>query len=70
MRILERIAERNEDPGGQPPVLIAFLGDSVTHGCFELRLNGRGEADTVTEPGQGYPSRLKSVWMKCIPWRR
>lgn len=41
MRILERIAERNEDPGGQPPVLIAFLGDSVTHGCFELRLNGR-----------------------------
>jgi lysophospholipase L1-like esterase len=39
--------------------VIACLGDSVTHGCFEVFVNHRGEVDTVYEPDSGYPARLK-----------
>ncbi len=35
MKITEKLTARQNDPMGQPPVTIAFLGDSVTQGCFE-----------------------------------
>lgn len=38
---------------------IAFLGDSVTHGCFEVYVNRQGNVDTRYRPDQGYPARLK-----------
>ena len=38
MRITERLSARNNNSGQNRPVLIACLGDSVTHGCFELNI--------------------------------
>ena len=36
MRIMEKFAARAADNSGQASVTLAFLGDSVTQGCFEL----------------------------------
>ncbi len=35
MQIAKKITERQFDQHGKPPVTIAFIGDSVTQGCFE-----------------------------------
>jgi 23S rRNA maturation mini-RNase III len=34
MRLKQRIAEKSRDIHGTAPVTLAFLGDSVTQGCF------------------------------------
>ena len=36
MKIMNRIHEKANDNANKPGVTIAFLGDSVTQGCFEL----------------------------------
>ena len=35
MKFLEKINQKSKDLMGTAPVTIAFLGDSVTQGCFE-----------------------------------
>ena len=35
MKITEKLKKRNENMEGCAPVTVAFLGDSVTQGCFE-----------------------------------
>ncbi len=35
MKITEKLAARQNNQMGNPPVTIAFIGDSVTQGCFE-----------------------------------
>ena len=59
MRITEKLTARCSRAGENAPVVIACIGDSVTHGCFEVFGNHRGEIDTVYEPDSGYPARLK-----------
>jgi len=44
MKIRERIQQRDESLLAHGPVNIVFLGDSVTHGCFE---DGRFDFDAV-----------------------
>ena len=44
MKIRERIQQRDEGLFANGPVNIVFLGDSVTHGCFE---DGRFDFDAV-----------------------
>jgi copper oxidase (laccase) domain-containing protein len=34
---LQRLVEKNNNFGEQPTPMIAFLGDSVTHGVFEVK---------------------------------
>lgn len=60
MRILEKLAARNAETPDRAVVLIACLGDSVTHGCFEVFKNRFGRVDTVYRPEDGYPARLRS----------
>ena len=59
MRILDRLRARNASAGESAPVVIACIGDSVTHGCFEVFVNHRGEIDTIYQADSGYPARLK-----------
>ena len=59
MRILEKIAARNAETPDRAAALIACLGDSVTHGCFEVFKNRFGKVDTVYRPEDGYPARLR-----------
>ena len=58
MKLLEKLQKKNDDLYGASPVTVAFLGDSVTHGCFELRLVNEQAFDTVYERRNSYSERL------------
>ena len=60
LNILRRLAEKNRDVPGKPPVTIAFLGDSVTQGCFELRKTETAFG-TVTDSQSSYIYKLKTI---------
>ncbi len=47
MKIIEKIAKKSADIFTNPPVTIAFLGDSVTQGCFELYRTNENTLQTV-----------------------
>lgn len=60
MRIMEKLAARTGNAGACTPVLIAFIGDSVTHGCFEVAMDKVHDCiGVVYSPDDGYPYRLK-----------
>ena len=47
MKIKEKLAAKAKDNWNAAPVTIAFLGDSVTQGCFECYTTDGGGIDTV-----------------------
>lgn len=48
------------------PLTIAFLGDSVTQGCFELRIaDGKGY-EPVYRPWEAYSKKLQQIFEYCI----
>lgn len=59
MEILKKLSQRNKDAFNAPAVTIACLGDSVTHGCFEVFINRFGSIDTIYRPTDGYVGQLK-----------
>lgn len=58
MKFVEKLRQKNGDIYGAAPVTIAFLGDSVTNGCFELYLTDENNFDTVFERHNSYAARL------------
>lgn len=68
MKIMEKLAARNKDYFHNRPVTIACLGDSVTHGCFEIYLNENGGIETVCRPDDAYPMMLKRALTSYFPF--
>ena len=68
MRITQRIAERNKDYYDKKPVTIVCLGDSVTHGCFDVFVNRFGQVDTVCDTPAGYPMLLQKALLRLFPF--
>ena len=66
MKCIERLARRNENARGERPVLVVCLGDSVTHGSFELIVGENGDYKPVYRSEQGYVSgvgrRLRTLY--------
>lgn len=54
-------------PMAEKEVTVAFLGDSVTEGCFELVRKENGAIDIVRDAGAAYPSLLKQKLEAEIP---
>lgn len=67
MEILKKLAAKGADKYGKKPVTIAFLGDSVTQGCFEVYDTGDGACDTVYEPESGYAAKVISILHHLCP---
>lgn len=44
-----------------PPVTIAFLGDSVTQGCFECYTKENNQIETVFDYSSAYSTRLREI---------
>lgn len=59
MRWIDKLARRTAAKPDAECALIACLGDSVTHGCFEVFKNRFDQVDTVYRPEDGYPARLR-----------
>ncbi|MBR3928181.1 MAG: SGNH/GDSL hydrolase family protein [Clostridia bacterium] len=68
MKIMEKLSARNKDYFHNRPVTIACLGDSVTHGCFEIYLNENGGIETVCRPDDAYPMMLKRALTSYFPF--
>jgi len=67
LNIISRLNARNKDAFANTPILIACLGDSVTHGCFDLNIKGPGQVDTVYDPMSGYAAKLESRLRALYP---
>jgi len=68
---LRKLSCKNADPGGSAPVTIGFLGDSVTHGCFEVwpavSENGEEGIEVVFDQEQGYPALFRKLLLTLYP---
>ncbi len=70
MKILEKFQRRAQDNMDGGPVVIAFLGDSVTQGCFELYITPDGNMETVFDKEHAYHrdlDRMLSVLYPTVP---
>ena len=65
-RFLEKLRARNADLNADP-VRIAFLGDSVTQGCFEIYRTGEAGIETVFEPENAYSACLRKIFAAVCP---
>lgn len=67
MKVLKQLSQKNSDIGSRSPVTIAFLGDSITQGCFELRKGHDCDFDGITDYQEVYHSQLKKILNGVFP---
>lgn len=67
MKITALIAKRAENPHENKLPTIAFLGDSVTQGCFEIYQKNDGSFETVFDSENGYPAKVKKLLSLLYP---
>lgn len=67
MRIIEKLKAKQSDLNAFPPVTIAFLGDSVTQGCFECYLKDGNGIGTVFEAKYAFGTRVKELLNLLYP---
>lgn len=67
MDIAKKISSKNNDLLGQKPITIAFLGDSVTQGCFECYFDNDGKIQTVFDYANSYPVKVREVLNLLYP---
>lgn len=67
MKILEKLNAKQQNMYGQKPVTIAFLGDSVTQGCYELYFKENHVLETIFDYGSAYSTRLREILNLLYP---
>ena len=67
MKVMQRIQARLQYPFLSEPITIACVGDSVTHGCFELYVNQNGIVTTHYSPSQSYVQLLQNALNTVFP---
>lgn len=67
MKIMQLIANRNSDFSNHKIPTIAFLGDSVTHGVFELIPDGTEQFIVVYDTEKAYPNLVRGLLAKQYP---
>ncbi len=67
MRILEKFKKKAQDNFNAEAVTIAFLGDSVTQGCFELYITADGNVETVFDKESAYHRDLDKMLSVLYP---
>ena len=67
MTFVERLKRKSGDLYGGAPIKLAFLGDSVTQGCFELYPLSSGYAGVIFESGSAYHEIVKKIFQLLYP---
>ena len=67
MKIVQKLAARAADNFNQPPVTIAFLGDSVTQGCFEIYQPDEKSIETVYDQANAYHAQFARMLAELYP---
>ncbi len=65
-KFLEKMKAKSADLYADP-VTVAFLGDSVTQGCFEIYRTGPDSIETVYEAHNAYSADLKTIFGHLYP---
>lgn len=67
MEIVQKLAARAADNWNAGAVTIAFLGDSVTQGCFELYKKSDGSVETYFDKNSAYHNYLARILAVLYP---
>lgn len=67
MQIIKKLAEKNQNPANVKTPTIAFLGDSVTQGCFELYMKDESHLGNVLEEQFAYHAHLSKILSLFFP---
>ncbi|HBP38631.1 MAG TPA: GDSL family lipase [Clostridiales bacterium] len=67
MNILKRLSEKNADTAYGRAITLAFLGDSVTQGCFELFKGYQTDFDGTVDYEAVYHAQLKKMLGLVFP---
>ncbi|MBR2353078.1 MAG: SGNH/GDSL hydrolase family protein [Clostridia bacterium] len=67
MKIMEKIARKAEDHFHNEGVTVAFLGDSVTQGCFEIYKKENGQMETVFDKRHSYERYVLDMLSVLFP---
>lgn len=67
MKIIDKIKAKQTDMRDNRPVTVAFLGDSVTQGCFECYKTGERSLETVFDYKSAYSTRFKEILNLIYP---
>lgn len=61
MTLLEKMNEKQKNLTLNKSITIAFLGDSVTQGCFECYLTSETSLETVFDYKSAYSTRIREI---------
>ena len=67
MKIIEKFNEKSKNLAETPPVTLAFLGDSVTQGCFDLYCAGPNIVQTFFDAENAYHTKLRKIFNMLYP---
>ena len=67
MKIRELLKNKQSNLTANKPITIAFLGDSVTQGCFECYLTGPNSLETVFDYKSAYSTRIREMFNILYP---
>ena len=67
MKITEKLNAKNKNIYEEKPVTVAFLGDSVTQGCYECYINENGSVCTVFDRKSAYSARFAEFLSVIYP---
>ena len=67
MKIIEKISRKASDRHNHPAVTIAFLGDSITEGCFDVYMDDNGKIATYVDQARVYHTVVKEIFGKLYP---
>lgn len=67
MDIIKKFVAKANDLGNKPAVTIAFLGDSVTQGCFEVYRKNETAIETMFDKNNAYHEHLAKIFSVLYP---
>lgn len=67
MEIIKKLAEKQNDIYSRRPVTVAFFGDSVTQGCFELYQKSENAIETIFDQAHAYHTYFKEITASVFP---
>ncbi len=67
MKIIQKISAKAKDNKNCPAVTIAFLGDSVTQGCFEVYMKLENNVETIFDKNYAYHNYIAKIFAVLYP---
>lgn len=67
MKILEKLAAKQQNMYGRESVTVAFIGDSITQGCFECYFDSCGGIETVYDYKSAFSTRFREILSILYP---